>query len=111
MSRLRSKNCTAVSPRPVPSNILESAQSTMSSPIRVAVLDDYQGISEPKFRALDPAKFQVEFFKDTLRPFNHPETTQEVKDALVRRLEPFTVICKCRTRTNFNRHSVPQLNG
>lgn len=65
----------------------------MSAPIKVAVLDDYQGISEPKFKALDPAKYDVSFFKDTLRPYSHPDTPQHVKDELVARLEPFTVIC------------------
>lgn len=64
-----------------------------SSPLKVAVLDDYQGISEPKFKALDSSKYEVSFFKDTLRPYNHPDTTQDVKDQLVKRLEPFTVIC------------------
>lgn len=67
--------------------------ATMSGPIKVAVLDDYQGISEPKFKALDPARFEISFFKDTLRPYNHPDTPQETKDKLVARLEPFTVIC------------------
>ncbi|KAK4208517.1 D-isomer specific 2-hydroxyacid dehydrogenase [Rhypophila decipiens] len=81
----------------------------MSPPIKVAVLDDYQGISEPKFKALDPAKFQVEFFKDTLRPYNHPDTTQEVKDALVKRLEPFTVISTMRERTPFPRELISKL--
>ncbi|KAK4038366.1 hypothetical protein C8A01DRAFT_48000 [Parachaetomium inaequale] len=70
-------------------------------PIKVAVLDDYQGISEPKFRALDPAKYDVSFFKDTLRPYNHPDTPQDVKDQLVARLEPFTVISTMRERTPF----------
>ena len=60
--------------------------------ISIAVLDDYQGISEPKFMALNPGKFVSTFFKDTLRPYNHPDTTQDVKDKLVSRLEPFQVI-------------------
>ena len=65
------------------------------APIKVAVLDDYQGISESKFNALDPTKYEVSYFKDTLRPYNHPQTPQEVKDKLVARLEPFEVICAC----------------
>lgn len=71
----------------------------MSAPIKIAVLDDYQGISEPKFRALDPAKYEVSFFRDTLRPYNHPDTPQDVKDKLVERLQPFAVICACPTRS------------
>lgn len=67
----------------------------MSTPIKIAVLDDYQGISEPKFQTLDPAKFTISFFPDTLRPYNHPDTTEDEKEKLVARLEPFTVICTC----------------
>jgi len=66
----------------------------MGSIIKVAVLDDYQGISESKFKALNPTKFHVEFFRDTLPPYNHPNTPQDVKDKLVTRLKPFDVICK-----------------
>ncbi|KAH6633958.1 hypothetical protein B0J18DRAFT_414850 [Chaetomium sp. MPI-SDFR-AT-0129] len=73
----------------------------MSAPIKIAVLDDYQGISEPKFQALDPAKYAVSFFPDTLRSYNHPDTTEEVKDKLVARLEPFTIISTMRERTPF----------
>lgn len=65
----------------------------MSALIKVAVLDDYQGISEPKFKALDPAKYEVSFFKDTLLPYNHPDTPEDIKDQLVARLLPFNVIC------------------
>lgn len=64
------------------------------APIKVAVLDDYQGLSEPKFKALDPAKFETTFIKDTLPPWNHPDTTQAIKAKLVSRLEPFDVIGK-----------------
>ncbi|KAK3329104.1 D-isomer specific 2-hydroxyacid dehydrogenase [Apodospora peruviana] len=81
----------------------------MSIPIKVAVLDDYQGISEPKFKALDPAKYQVEFFKDTLLPYNHPDTPQDVKEKLVKRLEPFAVISTMRERTPFPRDLVSRL--
>lgn len=61
--------------------------------LRVAVLDDYQGVSEPHFDALDKARFSVVTFKDTLLPWGHPDTPQHVKEALVHRLEPFNVIC------------------
>lgn len=62
--------------------------------LKVAVLDDYQGVSEPHFSKLDKSLFDVTTFKDTLLPYNHPETPEYVKDALVSRLEPFDVICK-----------------
>lgn len=61
--------------------------------IKVAVLDDYQGAAEPQFKELDPAKYEVTYFKDTLLPYNHPDTPQSAKDALVQRLGPFQVIC------------------
>ncbi|KAK1828985.1 D-isomer specific 2-hydroxyacid dehydrogenase [Podospora conica] len=79
------------------------------APIKIAVLDDYQGLSEPKFKALDPAKFEVVFIKDTLRPYNHPDTTQDVKDQLVLRLEPFEVIATMRERTPFPRELIARL--
>ncbi|GAB1309974.1 D-isomer specific 2-hydroxyacid dehydrogenase [Madurella fahalii] len=81
----------------------------MSAPIKVAVLDDYQGISEPKFKALDPAKYEVSFFRDTLLPYNHPDTPQAVKDQLVARLQPFTVISTMRERTPFPRELIARL--
>lgn len=65
----------------------------MATPIKVAVLDDYQGFAEPIFKKLDPSSFEVIIFRDTLLPYNHPDTPQDVKDELVSRLEPFQVIC------------------
>ncbi|GJD03278.1 D-isomer specific 2-hydroxyacid dehydrogenase [Colletotrichum higginsianum] len=61
--------------------------------LKVAVLDDYQGTSEPHFNKLDKSLFNVTTFKDTLLPYNHSETPEYAKDALVSRLEPFDVIC------------------
>ncbi|KAJ9150465.1 D-isomer-specific 2-hydroxyacid dehydrogenase-like protein [Pleurostoma richardsiae] len=72
-----------------------------SGPIRVAVLDDYQGFAEPHFKVLDPKSYEVTIFRDTLLPYNHPDTPQSVKDQLVQRLEPFTVISTIRERTPF----------
>ncbi|KAK3393866.1 D-isomer specific 2-hydroxyacid dehydrogenase [Podospora didyma] len=81
----------------------------MSVPIKIVVLDDYQGISEPKFKALDPAQYDVTFIKDTLRPYNHKDTTQDVKDKLVARLETFTLISTMRERTPFPRELIARL--
>jgi len=74
------------------------------APIKVAVLDDYQEISTEHFATLDSAKYDVTVFSDTLLPYNHPEATQDDKGALVKRLEPFEVICKypCENSTNHN---------
>ena len=68
---------------------------------KIAVLDDYQGISKAQFSALDPSKFEVVAFNDTLLPYNHPDTPAPVKDELVKRLEPFQIIC---TRSVPKRH-------
>ncbi|KAK3987083.1 hypothetical protein QBC44DRAFT_295926 [Cladorrhinum sp. PSN332] len=81
----------------------------MAAPTKIAVLDDYQGISEPKFKSLDASKYEVSFFKDTLPPYNHPDTTQDVKDKLVARLEPFTIISTMRERTPFPRELISRL--
>ncbi len=59
----------------------------------IAVLDDYQGISKAPFERLRSAGYQVTTFTDTLPPYNHPDTRQDAKDALVDRLEPFNIIC------------------
>jgi hypothetical protein len=63
------------------------------APLKIAVLDDYQGLSEPHFKQLDSAAYDVAIFRDTLLPYNHPDTPQNIKDELVKRLEPFAVIC------------------
>ncbi|KFH47156.1 D-3-phosphoglycerate dehydrogenase-like protein [Hapsidospora chrysogenum ATCC 11550] len=57
---------------------------------KIAVLDDYQRISKAQFSALDPSKFEVVAFNDTLLPYNHPDTPAPVKDELVKRLEERT---------------------
>lgn len=66
----------------------------MSGPLKLAVLDDYQGFSEPIFQKLDSSKYQVTVFRDTLRPYNRFDTAQDEKDKLAKRLEPFNIICE-----------------
>ncbi|KAK1986886.1 D-isomer specific 2-hydroxyacid dehydrogenase [Colletotrichum cereale] len=77
--------------------------------LKIAVLDDYQGISEPQFSKLDKSLFHVTFFKDTILPYNHPGTPEPVRDTLVSRLEPFDVICTMRERTPFPKELVARL--
>ncbi|CZR54942.1 probable glyoxylate reductase [Phialocephala subalpina] len=77
-------------------------------PIKLAVLDDYQGISAPHFERLNPA-FDVTIFRDTLLPYNHPSTPDNVKQELVQRLKSFTVICSMRERTPFPKELLKQL--
>ncbi|KAF4784245.1 D-isomer specific 2-hydroxyacid dehydrogenase [Colletotrichum scovillei] len=77
--------------------------------LKIAVLDDYQGISEPHFSKLDKSLFNVTTFKDTLLPYNHPETPEYAKDALVSRLEPFDILCTMRERTPFPKELIGRL--
>ncbi|KAH7156474.1 hypothetical protein EDB81DRAFT_840581 [Dactylonectria macrodidyma] len=79
------------------------------APIKVAVLDDYQGFSDPHFAKLDSAKFEVTSIKDTLLPYNRPDTPQSIKNELVKRLEPFEIICCMRERTPFPKELITQL--
>ncbi|KAI8628963.1 D-isomer specific 2-hydroxyacid dehydrogenase [Xylariaceae sp. FL1651] len=67
----------------------------------IAILDDYQEISNPHFEQLRSSGYQVTTFTDTLLPYNHLGTPQDAKDALVKRLEPFNIICSMRERTPF----------
>jgi phosphoglycerate dehydrogenase-like enzyme len=69
-------------------------------PIKLAVLDDYQGIAAPHFEHLKPA-FEITVFRDTLLPYNSPSTPENAKQELVERLQPFTVIAAMRERTPF----------
>ncbi|KAK2027598.1 D-isomer specific 2-hydroxyacid dehydrogenase [Colletotrichum zoysiae] len=82
------------------------AQATQ---LKIAVLDDYQGISRPQFDKLDKSLFNVTIFKDTLLPYNHPGTPEHVRDTLVSRLEPFDVICTMRERTPFPKELIARL--
>lgn len=73
----------------------------MSTPVKVAVLDDYQNLSEAAFKALDSSKYSVTVFRDTLLPYNHPSATDANRAELVERLKPFTIISSMRERTPF----------
>ncbi|KAI1262903.1 D-isomer specific 2-hydroxyacid dehydrogenase [Xylariaceae sp. FL1019] len=72
----------------------------MSHP-KIAILDDYQRISDPHFDRLRSSGYDVTTFTDTLLPYNHADTPQDAKDALVKRLNPFDILCTMRERTPF----------
>lgn len=76
--------------------------------IKLAVLDDYQGIAAPHFERLKPA-FDITVFRDTLLPYNHPNTPEDAKQELITRLKPFSVICSMRERTPFPKELLEQL--
>ncbi|KAI2468700.1 D-isomer-specific 2-hydroxyacid dehydrogenase-like protein [Annulohypoxylon bovei var. microspora] len=77
--------------------------------IKIAVLDDYQTSSKPFFEKLQSSGYEVTTFTDTLLPYNHPNTPQDAKDALVKRLEPFDIISSMRERTPFPAELVSRL--
>jgi len=78
------------------------------TPIKLAILDDYQNIASPHFETLKP-NFSITVFRDTLLPYNHPSTPQDVKQEIIERLKPFTVISSMRERTPFPRDLLKQL--
>lgn len=77
-------------------------------PIKLAILDDYQGVAAKHYEYLKPA-FQITVFKDTLLPYNNPSTPEDVKRELVERLKPFTIISSMRERTPFPAELLKQL--
>lgn len=81
----------------------------MASVTKIAVLDDYQNLSLPHFQNLDKAKFEVTVFRDTLLPYNSPNTPEDVKSQLVQRLKPFQIICTMRERTPIPKALMEQL--
>jgi len=80
------------------------ARNMSSSEVpKVAILDDYLGVSKPHFAHIPPSKCSITTFTDTLPPYGHPKTTAAQNDALVARLQPFHVLCTMRERTAFPR--------
>lgn len=78
------------------------------TPIRLAVLDDFQNVARTYFAQLEP-QFQITVFRDTLLPYNHAATPESAKQELVKRLQPFTVISTMRERTPFPRALLEKL--
>jgi lactate dehydrogenase-like 2-hydroxyacid dehydrogenase len=66
-----------------------------SSKIRLAILDDRQGIAAPKFSHLE-SRIDVTSFPEA----NTSQNTEQTK-ALIARLQPFTIISSMRERTSF----------
>lgn len=74
-----------------------------STKIKVAVLDDYSGISASKFAHLD-SRVDVTVFNDTINPCNSDE-----KQRLISRLYLFAVISTMRERTPLSRDVIEAL--
>lgn len=71
------------------------------APIRIAVLDDYQGFSKQHYDRLPTDRFEIAYIKDTLLPYNHENTPVSVKDKLVERLKPFEIISEYYSHVSF----------
>ncbi|KEY68406.1 hypothetical protein S7711_01182 [Stachybotrys chartarum IBT 7711] len=82
---------------------------TNMTPVKVVVLDDYQGFAEPIFGKLDASQFDITHIKDTLLPYNHKDASTSVKETLVERLKPFQIISTMRERTPFPKELISQL--
>lgn len=72
-----------------------------SKPIKVAVLDDYHDTALSHLSKLPSPQFEIDVFSDTLLPFDHSSTPEDVKQKLIQRLEPYTIISTMRERTPF----------
>ncbi|PVI02354.1 glycerate dehydrogenase [Periconia macrospinosa] len=75
--------------------------SSQSSPIKLAILDDYHNIAAQHFADIDPSKISITTFNDTLPAYTHPKTSDADRKSLVERLKPFTVLSTMRERTPF----------
>ena len=84
---------------------LNSAMATpdgaLSDSIRMAILDDYQNLSESLVKEFSSPKLSITVFKDTIPP------SEESK--LISRLHPFNVISTMRERTRFPASVVQKL--
>jgi lactate dehydrogenase-like 2-hydroxyacid dehydrogenase len=70
-----------------------------TSPIKVAVLDDYHNLAAQHLAHIDRSKVDITVFNDTLPAFSHPQTSDAGRNALIERLKPFSVLSTMRERT------------
>lgn len=91
---------------PVNSRNLSMASST---PMKLAVLDDYHNIAAKHFSHIDGSKVELTVFNDTLPSYSHPKTSDAERVALVERLRPFTALSTMRERTPLPRELLRQL--
>jgi lactate dehydrogenase-like 2-hydroxyacid dehydrogenase len=73
-------------------------------PIKVAILDDYQGLSASHLSGFSASEFEFTHFPETLSPYPDPQP-------LIERLEEFPIICTMRERTPFPRTVVEGLSS
>ncbi|EHY60435.1 hypothetical protein ABEF92_005093 [Exophiala dermatitidis] len=82
-----------------------SSSSSSSAVIKLAILDDYAGIAPAHFQRLTPRLgLEIHTFPETLNIHNPDE-----HDALVQRLQPYSIISSMRERTRFPRSLLEKL--
>ncbi|KAL5630121.1 hypothetical protein BROUX41_001727 [Berkeleyomyces rouxiae] len=77
--------------------------------IRIVVLDDYVGLAAKAFGSLNPSKFSVSYFPDTLPAYALESTTDDCRSQLLERLVTADVISTMRERTPFPAELVDRL--
>lgn len=68
----------------------------LSSPPKLAIIDDYLNTSAPHFPHIPPSRLQISTHRDTIVPHDEAETAR-----LVERLKPYPLISSMRERTAF----------
>ncbi|KAH6620533.1 D-isomer-specific 2-hydroxyacid dehydrogenase-like protein [Boeremia exigua] len=92
-------------------SVTSTEYSNMASaqPLKLAILDDYHGISLKHFSHLPDSQVEITVFNDTLPSYTHPRTTDAERQSLVERLRPFAVLSTIRERTPFPGELLRQL--
>jgi lactate dehydrogenase-like 2-hydroxyacid dehydrogenase len=80
-----------------------------TTPIKVAILDDYHDIAAQHFARIDRSKIDLTVFNDTLPAYSHPKTSDADRKALIERLKPFSVLSTMRERTALTGDMLRQL--
>ena len=104
--RIASSFCNSLGPTLLPSLSLRCARSSnmaSSARVRLAILDDYEGVAASKFEEILPAS-DIESFPETF-----VVADPEQKRKSIERLKPFTVISTMRERTGFPADVVAEL--
>lgn len=70
--------------------------ANLSSPPKLAIIDDYLNTSAPHFSHIPPSRLQISTYRDTIVPHDEAETAR-----LVERLKPYPLISSMRERTAF----------
>ena len=81
---------------------LSSSSVRRHKPFKMAILDDYQGLSKNYLKGIPESDLRVTRFTDTLHP-------DDSIDALVNRLKPFSIISTMRERTPLPKDVISQL--